>query len=192
MSTTTSVTGSSNMAYATQIAQAATLKRGLYGIGSAIESGDLTGAGSKLDALIKANPQYATSSASSTAASDPINTGFKAVSDAIANNDSAGAKAAWAQLKTDLGNSGIKISDGTADTAQLLAENQSSLNQSLLSAVFGGGSHSSMLTTLLGSGGASSSTDSVSSTISSWLTYQATGVTSSSTDSSGGILNTIV
>ncbi len=180
------------MAYATQIAQAAALKRGLYGIGKAIESGDLTGAGSKVDALIKANPQHATSSESSTTTSDPINNGFKAVSDAIANNDSAGAKAAWAQLKTDLGNSGIKISDGTADTAQLLAENRSSLNQSLLSAIFGGGSQSSMLTTLLGSGGASSSTDSVSSTISSWLTYQATGVSSSSTDSSGGILNTII
>jgi hypothetical protein len=194
MSTTTSISSSSDVAYATGLAKAANLKRSLNTIGNAIDKGDMTGAGSKLAALIKAFPQYAKPSEGTSEATDPINAGFKAVSDAVAKNDTSAAKKAWTQLKSDLADAGVKsIDDGSADTAKLLADNRASMDQSLLSTMFGANSSSSnnILSVLTGtSAGSNSASDTVNSTISSWLTYQATGTSTTPTETGGGILNT--
>lgn len=189
MSALGSVSSSSGVDYATQLAQSSSLERSLYNLGSAVESGDLTSAGSILTALIQANPQYATSSASggSSGSQSPINTDFQNLANAISSNDAGTARSAWAQLKSDLAQAGVtSISSGTDIEAQTLAENKISMEQSLLTSLFGGGSgSSSSLATLLGgSGGSGTSTDPVAAAVSNWLTYQADGSASAPTSAS--------
>jgi hypothetical protein len=191
MSNTTSVASTTATTYATELAETSKLKRSLYSIGSAIESGNLAAAGSKLTVLMKSYPQYAASTNAATdTASSSVNDDFKAISQAIKNNNVEAAKTAWAQLKTDLSNAGVKnLNNGSADTAKLLADNQASINKSILSAFFG--SSDSSVSTLLGSTTASGGSDSVSSVLSNWATYQATGSSGATSDSnSGKVLNT--
>ncbi len=194
MSSTSSIAGSSAAAYATDLAQTAKLKRSLYGIGSAIENADLPTARTRLTALMKAYPQYATSSATTADSSSPINNDFKGVSEAIAKNDVDGAKAAWAKLKADLADAGVKgLTDGAADTAKLLADSKASRNQSILDAFVGARSNTSTdsLSMLLGSSTPAGTASSVSAAVSNWLTYRATGGNPPTSESSGSILNTI-
>src|SRR5579863_6949024 len=119
MSSLSSVSNSSAANYATQLAQSSALERSLYNLGSAIQGGDLTSAGSILTSIIQANPQYATSSSSptsggSTQSQDPINQDFQNLATAISQNDLATAQSTWAQLKTDLATAGVtNISSGT-------------------------------------------------------------------------------
>jgi hypothetical protein len=183
MSSLGSVSSSSGVDYATQLAQSSSLERSLYNLGSAVESGDLTSAGSILTALIQANPQYATSATSggSSGSQSPINQDFQNLASAISSNSPDTAKNAWAQLKSDLAKAGVKhISSGTELAAQTLAENKLSMEQSLLTGLFGAGSGSgSSLATLLGgSSGSAATADPVAAAVSNWLTYQADGSTS--------------
>ncbi len=175
MSAVTGVSSSSGIAYATQLAQTSSLNRSLYNLGAAVQKGDLTSAGSILSALMKANPQYASSSADGTSAQNPVNQDFQALSDAVANNQADAAKSAWAQLQTDLAASGITTTDdGAAATAQLLAQTKSSLDQEILSASFGSTSAGS-LTALIGADNPSMAGVDLSSIVSNWLTYKADG-----------------
>lgn len=183
MSSLSSVSSSSGAGYATQLAQSSSLERSLYNLGSAIQSGNLTSAGSILTGLIQANPQYATTSASgsSSGSQSPINTDFENLASAISSNDPDTAKSAWSQLKSDLAAAGVtNINSGTDIEAQTLAANKVSMEQTLLTSLFGGGSgsSSSVAELLGGSGGSTTGTDSVASAVSNWLTYQADGSTS--------------
>lgn len=195
MSSTSSIAGSSAMAYATELAQTSSLKRSLYNIGNAIENADLATAGKRLTALMKAYPQYATSSTGTTNSSNPINDDFKEVSDAITKNDADGAKTAWAKLKADLADAGVKgLTDGTSDTSKLLADSKASRNQAILEAFFSTGSDSGAdtLSTLLGSSTSASTDNSVNALVSNWLTHRTTGTSgasSSTSNTSGSILN---
>jgi hypothetical protein len=186
MSSLSSVSNSSGLGYATQLAQTSSLERSLYNLGSAVDSGNLTSAGSILTALIQANPQYATSSSGSSGSQSPINQDFENLASAISSNDPDTAKSAWAQLKSDLAKAGVtSLSSGTDLAAQTLAENKVSMEQSLLTSLFGGGSGSSAsLATLLGgSSGSSAATGTVAGAVSNWLTYQDDGTVSAPTSS---------
>jgi hypothetical protein len=195
MSTTTSIGSSGTTSYAQQLAEGATLKRSLYGLGQAVQTGNLTSAGSILTALEKAHPEYATSSSSdSSGSSDSINSGFTALKKAISENDTSAAKTAWSQLKTVLAEAGLtNISSGSQLAAQSQANLQASMNQTLVSTLLGGDSSSSSassVSALLGldsSSSSSSSTDSVDSLISKWLTYKSdSSTTTASKDSASG------
>jgi hypothetical protein len=211
MSSLSSVSNSANASYATQLAQTSAFERSLYNLGSAVQSGNMTSAGSILTALIAANPQYATSSStsgtsassSSTQSQDPLNQDFQNLASAISSNQPDAAKTAWNQLKSDLAKAGItNISSGTDLAAQSVAQNKVSMEQSLLSTLFSGNSSSdsssSSLVSLLGgssdsSSSTSSSTDSVNAALSNWLTYQANGTAAvpANTDPTANGLNTV-
>ena len=197
MSALTGVSTSGSVSYATQLAQTSNFERSLYNLGTAVQNGNLTAVGSILSALMKANPQYATSSSSddSSQSQDPIDQDFQALGDAISNNQTDAAQTAWSQLKSDLAKNGItQISDPTTLAAQAVAENKSDMDQVLLSTLFGTDADSSAsLTTLLGGDSNSSSgLDSVSALVSNWLTYKANGSASTpaTTTTSGSSLDT--
>ena len=198
MSTVTGISSSGAASYAAQLAQTAGLKRSLYNLDTAVKSGNLTAAGSVLTALMKANPQFATSSTTdSTAAPDPINQGFQDLAGAISKNQTDAAQSAWTQLKSDLGKKGItQLVDGSALAAQTVAAHKVSMNQTLLSSLFGASSQTtpSVSTLLSGIGGASSSSNPLSDLVSNWLTYKASGSTSAAAAAatSGKSLNTAV
>jgi len=188
MSTTSSVTSSSNASYATTLAETSQLRRSLYNLGSAIQSGNLGSASSILTAIIKAHPEYATTSSSntsSTSTGSSINSDFTAVAAALDASDADAAKTAWTRLKSDLAEAGVTdITNGKADTAKLLAETKTSVDQAIISNMFDvGSSGDSSAATLIGASSSSSSDsdDAVSAAISNWLTYKATGKTSSTT-----------
>lgn len=189
MSAISNVTTSAGFSYATQLAQSSALERGLYNLGNAIQSGNLTSAGSVLKALMKANPQYASSSSDGAPSQDPVNQDFQAIANAISSNQTAAAQSAWTQLKSDLAKNGLtQITDGTADTAKLLAQNKASIDQTVLADLFGNSSQGSSPLALLGA-----TTDPLSSLVSNWLTYKATGTSSAqpSTANSGTTLNSV-
>ena len=197
MNAVSSVSSSAaSVSYATQLAQTSALRRSLNNLGVAVQNGDLTSAGSILTGIIKANPQYAITSSSSDAAQSqsPINQDFQTLADAISNNQVDAAQSAWTQIKTDLAQSGVKdISDGTTDTAELLAQNQASISQQIVSSAFGTSSSGGLsATSLLGLSDAASGTSSLSSAlIGGWLTYQEGGNTVPTTAASTGTnLNT--
>ena len=117
MSTISGVSSSSSdVAYATQLAQTAKLQKSLYNLGSAVQGGDLSSASSILTAVMKANPQFASTGSGAADSSDAVNTDFQSLAQAIGNNDSDGAKTAWGQLTTDLTKQGVSVTDGTAAT----------------------------------------------------------------------------
>lgn len=177
MSTVNPLSSSASMAYATSLADSAKLKRSLFTIGSAIEKGDIATAESKLTSLLQDYPQYATTG--DTAANpDSINAHFQTVSQAISQKDTEAAKTAWNTVKNDLSKSGITLSETGVDAAKLIAENRASVDRSILDAMFGGSSESSLVSTLLGKSSSDSAADSVSSLVSKWVTYKATGTTS--------------
>jgi hypothetical protein len=183
MSAINSVTSSDSITYATQLAEAAKLRRSLNSMGTAIENGDLTSAGSTLSGIMKAFPQYAGSPTDAAQPQDPINQGFQKITTAIANNQVAAAQTAWTQLKSDLKQAGVSdISDGKAATAKLLSDSKASLDQAVLSSFFGSNSDAnSTLSALYGAtGNSSSATDSASTAIQNWLTYEASGTPATS------------
>ena len=195
MSIVSSRSSSTSVTYATQLAQTSALKRSLNNLGTAVQNGDLTSAGTILTAFINANPQYASTSSSDTQSQDSINQDFQALADAITNNLADTAKSAWTQIKSDLATSGATdLSDGTAATAELLAQTQTSLAQQILSNAFGTSSGDGLsLTSLIGgNSGVSGSVGSSSSVFSDWLIYQAGGNTSpaAASASAGNRLNT--
>ena len=195
MSVLSGISSSAGVSYATELAQTSALKRNLNNLGTAVQNGDLTSAGSILSAFIKANPQFAITSSADSQAQDPINQDFQALADAITNNLADTAKSAWTQIKSDLATSGATdLSDGTAATAELLAQTQTSLAQQILSNAFGTSSGEGLsLTSLIGgNSGASGSVGSSSSVFSDWLIYQAGGNTSpaAASASAGNRLNT--
>jgi hypothetical protein len=205
MSSLSSVSSLGNASYAAQVAQTSAFERSLYNLGTAVQNGDMTSAGSILTALIQANPQYAAASGasgSSTQSQDPLNQDFQNLASAISSNQPDAAKTAWTQLKTDLAKAGItNISSGTALAAQAVAQNNVAMEQSLLSALFSNSSDStsgspnlatllggstdstdsnSNLATLLGESSDSSSTssapaDSLTAALNNWLMYQSNG-----------------
>ncbi len=198
MSTVTSASNSAGVSYATQLAQTSALNRSLFNLGSAIQSGDMTSANSILTAFIKAKPQYATTGSSDgSQSSSPINQDFQSLANAISSNQVDAARSAWAQIKSDMANAGVPgLTSGAAATAQLLAQNDSSIAQQILSNAFGASAASggsSSIDSLLGGGsGSSGDVGLPASLISSWMTYQnggnaAPAVAASST---GSLLNT--
>jgi hypothetical protein len=194
MSTTSGVTSSSSASYATELAETSQLRRSLNNLGTAIQSGNLSSASSILSAIIKAHPEYTTTSSSdtSTTSTSPINTDFQTLAKALDASDADAAKTAWTQLKSDMAAAGVTdLSDGKADTAKLLAETKTSVNEAIISNMFGvSASSDSSVATLIGDSSSSdSSSDAVSSAISSWLTYEADGKTSTSS-STTSTLNT--
>ena len=196
MSTVSVTSNSAGAAYATQLAQTSALQRSLSTLGTAVQNGDLTSANSILTAFIKANPQYASASTSSsgTQTQDPINQAFQTLASAISSNQVDAARNAWTQIKTDLAKNGVKLNGGTSATTELLAQNEASVSEQIISDILGGESaNSSSITSLLGgSEDSSPQTGLNSSLLSEWLTYQQSGATSSSaTANSTGInLNT--
>ncbi|MEI6395705.1 MAG: hypothetical protein WCT12_31950 [Verrucomicrobiota bacterium] len=195
MSVLSGISSSAGVSYATELAQTSALKRNLNNLGTAVQNGDLTSAGSILSAFIKANPQFAITSSADSQAQDPINQDFQALADAITNNLADTAKSAWTQIKSDLATSGATdLSDGTAATAELLAQTQTSLAQQILSNAFGtsSGDGLSLMSLIGGNSGASGSVGSSSSVFSDWLIYQAGGNTSpaAASASAGNRLNT--
>lgn len=181
MSAVTGISNSASVTYATQLAQTSALKRSLSSLGTAVQNGDLTSASSILAAFVKANPQYASTSSSGSQSPDPINQDFQALTDAISNNQVDTAKSAWTQITGDLAKSGVTdLSTGPAATAQLLAQTKASMDQEILSDIFGTGSgDNGSLTSLLGGSSDSSSSVGLSSSLlSEWLTYKAGGNTS--------------
>jgi hypothetical protein len=198
MSSLSSVTNSSAASYATQLAQSSALERSLYNLGSAIQGGDLTSAGSILSSIIQANPQYATNSSSSsnsssTQSQNPINQDFQNLATAIQNNDLGTAQSVWSQLKTDLAGAGVtNISSSTQIAQQAIAQNQVTEDQALLSSLFGSSDSSSPLSVLLNQGASSgNATDPVAAALSNWLTYQANGNTSVPPAATGSNVDTV-
>jgi len=178
MSLVTNISSSASVSYATQLAQTSALKRSLNNLGTAVQNGDLTSANSILTAIIKANPQYASTSSDGSQSQEPINQDFQALADAIANNQADAARSAWTQVQSDLSKNGVTdLSDGTAATAELLAQTNASIDQQIVSDTFGTSSANSLsVTSLLGGSASLTSGPGLSSSlISDWLTYQSGG-----------------
>ena len=195
MSAVSSTTSSASVSYATQLAQTSALQRSLYNLGTAVQSGDLTSAGSILSGIISANPQYASTSNGGSSSQDPINQDFQTLANAISNNQTDVAQSAWTQVKSDLAKDGVtNTTDGTSATAELLAQAKSSVVQQIISDTFGTSPGGGVTATSLLTGSLDSSSDAglSSSLISNWLTYQAGGSTSPSAmvPSTGANLNT--
>ena len=195
MSQVTGVSSSAGVSYATQLAQTSALKRSLNNLGTAVQNGDLTTAGSILTAFMQANPQYASTSSDGSQSQDPINQDFQALADAISNNQVDTAQSAWTQIKSDLAQSGVTdLSDGPAATATLLAQAKASIDQQILSDAFGtsSGGDASLTSLLGGSSGSSDGVGLSSSLLSDWLTYKEGGSTSpaAAADSTGNNLDT--
>jgi len=179
MSTVSSLSSSAGVTYATQLAQTSALKRSLNNLGTAVQNGDLTSAGTILGAFIKADPQYASTSSGGSQSQDPVNQDFQALADAVSNNQVGAAKNAWTQIKSVLASSGVTdLNDGVSATAKLLAQTKASIAQQILSDAFGTGSGSGIsITSLLGrSSGSNNDTALSSSLLSGWLNYQKAGI----------------
>ena len=191
MSTLSTVSNSAGVSYATQLAQSSSVERSLYSLGVAVQRGNLTKAGSVLNALMAANPQFAASSGSSTQSQDPINQDFQNLAKAISGNQTDAARNAWTQLRNDLAKQGVTANSNGSDlAAQAVAKSKATMEQSLVSSLFGGSSNAtSQVTTLFG--GSTVSSDPISALVSNWLTYKSSGGASvtSPTDQSGSILN---
>src|SRR5579872_475715 len=176
------VANSSAAAYATQLAQASSLKRSLNNIGNAIDSGNLTLAGTLLTSFINANPQYAPGASNSP--TDPISKDFTTLVTAVSNKQLNAAQTAWTQVKSDLAKDGVNLSNGASSTAQLIAQNNTSTDQAILGGIFGTNSSSnSSLATLLGVNNNNSANDAglSSSVLNSWIEGQDGGTGANST-----------
>jgi hypothetical protein len=191
-----SSTTSSGESYAVQLAKSSALKRSLVNIGNAVQNGDMTTANTLITKFVKDNPQYAASSTSSSQSQDPLTTDFQTLAAAVSNNQVSAARSAWKQVTTDLSKDGVNLQSNNAQaTAEVVAQSKASMDQEIISTIFGSSSSSdtsSLASLLSGSTDSSSTTGSSSSLLSSWVTYQETGSTTSSSTSStlGSILNT--
>jgi len=192
MSTVSNLSSSASVAYATQLAQTSSLKRSLNSIGTAVASGDMSSASSVLTSFIKANPQFASTSSTDAPSQTPINQDFQALTDAVSGNNVDSAKSAWTQIQSDLTQSGVtNLNDGADATAKLLAETKASLDQQILSNVFGTSGGSLSVASLIGGSSDASSAAGVSSSmLSQWFAYKQGGSTAPTT-SAGSSLNTV-
>ena len=195
MSATTAISSSASASYATQLARTSALKRTLSNLGAAVQKGDMSSANSILTAFIKANPQYAATASNAAASQDPINQDFQALANAISSNQAGTARSAWAQVQSDLAKDGVtNLSSGPSATAQLLAQTKASLDQEVLSDMFGAstGGDPSITSLLGGSADSSNGTGLSSSLLSNWLTYQSGGnaLPAVGTASTGQLLST--
>ena len=187
-----SSTSSSAVAYATQLASAATLRNSLNAIGAAVQNGDMTTANSLLTTFIQDNPQYASTSGSSS--TDPISQDFQTLATAVSGNQVDAAKSAWASVKKDLANDGVNLST-SAVTAQAIAQSNTTINQSILSSLFGDSSDSegstpSVASLLGGSTNAGSTVGLSSSLLSAWVTYDQDANTTPAAATPQSVLNT--
>ena len=188
MSATTAISSSTSASYATRLAQTSALKRTLSNLGAAVQRGDMTSANAILTAFIKANPQYATSASNGTASQDPINQDFQALANAISSNQTETARSAWARVQSDLAKDWVtNLSSGPSATVQLLAQTKASLDQQVISDMFGTnpGGDLSVTAFLGGSAASSSGTGLSSSLIANWLTYQSGGNAASAAGKAG-------
>lgn len=193
MSTVSSTT-SSGVNYAMQLAKASALKRTLNSLGSAIQSGDMTSANTILTQFIKDNPQYAPGTSGAAQSQDPISKDFQTLATAVGNKQAGAAQSAWKKVKADLSKDGVNLTNSAQSTAAVLAQSKVSMDQQILSSIFGTSStDSSSLSALLGgTSDSNSSTSGVSSSLlSQWVTYQNGGTTKPTTASTtlGSILN---
>jgi len=183
MNTVSGISSSTGRDYAMDLAKNSALKRSLHRLGTAVENGNLPFARAALTSLIQANPEYNTAPRE-TAATPPNQTDqdFKALTEAISNNDARKAKGAWTFVKADLAKSGIaSLSDGTAATAKLLAESKASVSQQILSATFAPSSTGAASGLALLGGGNETVGNSTKQTglggslLSAWLTLKTSG-----------------
>ena len=194
-SATSSISSSTAVGYATQLAQISAVKRTMSNLGKAIEKGELVPASTILAAFFKANSQYVSTSPADTQSQDPLNQDFQDLAAAISDNQVAAAQSAWTQAKSDLANDGVtNLDNGAADTARLLAQNKASVNAQIISDSLGtspGGEPT--IAALLGGGGNSGSQIGLSSSLlETWLTYQPSGTTkpAAANSASGNRLDT--
>jgi hypothetical protein len=167
-----SSTSSSAVAYATQLASAATLRNSLNAIGNAVQNGDMTTANTLLTAFIQNNPQY-DSTSSSSSSTDPINQDFQTLATAVSGGQVDAAKSAWASVTKDLANDGVNLS-ASAVTAQAIAQSKTTIDQDIVSDLFGDSSSSSTPSVASLLGGSTNSSGSVglsSSLLNDWVTY---------------------
>ena len=171
MSAVTS-TSNSAVAYATQLASAATLRNSLNAIGSAVQGGDMTTAKSLITKFIQNNPQYG--SGSSGNSTDPISQDFQTLATAVSAGKVGAAQSAWASVSKDLAADGVNLNTG-AITAQTIAQNNTTINQSILGDLFGTSSSTgtslSAASLLGGSDDSSSNIGLSASLLSGWVTY---------------------
>lgn len=166
---------SSTTSYGIQLAQTSKLGRSLFSLDASIQKGDLATAGDTLLSIVKAYPQYTMDSNDSTDTEDPINKGFATVSNAISNQDVNIAQTAWEDLKKQLADSGVKISDGTATTQKLISQMRESLNASILASL-GKTNTDSSFSSLYGlSPSETTATDNLSGMVANWVTYKTSG-----------------
>lgn len=200
MNAAAGISSSTGLNYAMDLAKNSALKRSLHRLGMAVENGHLPSARAVLTALIQANPEYNTTP-TKPGATPPNQTDqdFKALTEAIANNDTGKAKSAWTLVKADLAKNGItRLSDGMAATAKLLAESKASVSQQILSATFVGGSTGvASGLALLGRGNESNDHSTLEtglggSLLSAWLTLKTSGnsMPPATPDSTGKKLDT--
>jgi hypothetical protein len=187
-----SSTSSSAVAYATQLASAATLRNSLNAIGAAVQNGDMTTANSLLTTFIQDNPQYASTSSSSSS-TDPINQDFQTLATAVSGGQVSAAQSAWASVKSDLTNDGVNL-DPRAVTAQAIAQNRTSIDQEILGDLFGDSSSSGStpsVASLLGGGTDSSGSVGLSSSLlNDWVTYRQDATATPVAPTPQNVLNT--
>jgi hypothetical protein len=167
-------TSSSAVAYATQLASAATLRNSLNAIGTAVQNGDMTTANSLITTFIQNNPQYASTSGSSS--TDPISQDFQSLATAVSGGQVSAAQSAWASVKSDLANDGVNLNT-SAVTAQAIQQNKTTIDQDILGDLFGDSSSS-------GSGGLTSSL------LNNWVTYKQDANTTPIATTPQNVLNT--
>jgi hypothetical protein len=197
MSTVSSVSSSAD-SYATQLAETASLKQSLTQIGSAIQNGDMTSANSLLTAFMQQNPQFDTTSSSSSTSGDsqdPVNQDFQSLVTAVSGNQVSAAQSAWTQVLNDFAKAGVSLSNSAATTAEAVEQGKANMDQQLLSDLFGTNSSSdgSSLASLLASSNAPGDSTGLSSSIlGAWVTYEEGGTTTptSTQGTLGGLLNT--
>jgi hypothetical protein len=187
-----SSTSSSAVAYATQLASAATLRNSLNAIGAAVQNGDMTTANSLLTTFIQDNPQYASTSSSSSS-TDPINQDFQTLATAVSGGQVSAAQSAWASVKSDLTNDGVNL-DPRAVIAQAIAQNRTSIDQEILGDLFGDSSSSGStpsVASLLGGGTDSSGSVGLSSSLlNDWVTYRQDATATPVAPTPQNVLNT--
>jgi hypothetical protein len=168
------------------------LRNSLNAIGTAVQNGDMTTASSLLTAFIQDNPQYASTSSSSS--TDPISQDFQTLATAVSGNQVDAAKSAWASVTKDLANDGVNLST-SAVTAQAISQSNTTINQSILSSLFGDSSNSdgstpSVASLLGGSTDASSTVGLSSSLLNDWVTYDQDANTTPVATTPQSVLNT--
>jgi hypothetical protein len=174
MSAVSSSTSSSAVAYAMQLASAATLRNSLNAIGAAVQNGDMTTANSLITTFIQNNPEYSSTSGSSSS-TDPVSQDFQTLAAAVSGGQVSAAQSAWASVKSDLAKDGVNLNT-SAVTAQAIEQNKTTIDQDILGDLFGDSSSS-------GSVGLSSSL------LNDWVTYDQAANTTPAATTPQNVLN---